>query len=395
MATLDELAKAGIAAIGEKKYDEAIARFTEALAIDPSRPDLTNALGMAYLHRGEVGTALPHLERAVSLAEPFTAPEHQAMKRQFHLALATVYELLDRAPDARCILEGAVQRWPDALEPRLHLGQALLASCRVDEGIAIYRGLADHPQLDTEGKAAAKAVCDAIVAFRESGHGGDVFLRGHAESYKTYFDEVTKDSVAAGWYAEAARMSKGADGEIRPLIPQGARKYAMQRIDIVNPADGSAASVYSEAEPMVVALNGLEPLAQLAITFPWAGEPYEVWVCTRCPWHWLNIAVQFRVTPSEGESVKDGPAEAIIGDLDQVIGDWYLMGFNGDFGDKDSGRFHYITDPEFDGRRTVSYTVDLGRAKFDAIPALLRRLSVLHEKRPIQRVVFGQARIPD
>ncbi len=39
------------------------------------------------------------------------------------------------------------------------------------------------------------------------------------------------------------------------------------------------------------------------------------------------------------------------------------------------------------------YTVDLGRARFDAIGALRRRLDVLHARHPIARVVFGHARV--
>ena len=35
--------------------------------------------------------------------------------------------------------------------------------------------------------------------------------------------------------------------------------------------------------------------------------------------------------------------DALIEQIDGTIGDWYLAGFNGDFGDAESGRFHYIT----------------------------------------------------
>ena len=89
MPTLDELAKKGIEAIEAKRFEEAIEAFTAAVALDESRPDMRNALGMAYLHRGDVGNAIPHLERSVALAESFDAPEVQPMKRDFHLQLAT------------------------------------------------------------------------------------------------------------------------------------------------------------------------------------------------------------------------------------------------------------------------------------------------------------------
>lgn len=387
MANLDELARAGLKAIEERRYDDAIQSFKSALTIDPTRPDLNNALGMAHLHRGEAGTALPYLAHAVELAEPYTDERVQDTKLQFHLGLATAHELLDQVASAVRVLEGAVERWPSKVEASLQLAQLLLGCCRLEEGVAVYRRLAEHHGLDADQQKAASVVADAIRAFQESEQSPLVFLQGHAESYRSYFEEVTKESLQNGWYAEAARMARDkATGEVKPVLPSGARPYAMQRIDIVNPADGTAASVYSEQEPMVVALNGLEPLAQIAILFPHKGEPFETWVSSRCPWHWLTVTVQFTRPDSDA---------ALDDDLDPVVGDWYLSGFNGEFGDKDAGRFHFIGDPEVIGDRAVSYTVDLGRARFDAIGALLRRLAVLHDKRPIQRVLFGQGRLPD
>ena len=56
MPTLDELAQAGLTAINDGRYNDAIESFQQALALAPDRPDMNNALGMAYLHRGEAGT---------------------------------------------------------------------------------------------------------------------------------------------------------------------------------------------------------------------------------------------------------------------------------------------------------------------------------------------------
>ena len=77
------------------------------------------------------------------------------------------------------------------------------------------------------------------------------------------------------------------------------------------------------------------------------------------------------------------------------FGAWYLAGFNGDFGDADKGRFHYIGPPEPVGERALSYTVDLGRASFEAIEDLVRRLVVLNTTTPVRRVLFGNGYLPD
>lgn len=381
MSDLDTHAKAGIAAINERRYEDAVREFQAALAIDSQRPDLNNALGMAYLNRGEVGSAIPHLEKAVALSEPFDAPEHQEMRVHFRVALASAYELADQITEARRTLEATTMRWPSVAEPQLQLAHLLFKLGELDAGLVHYRTAAKH--LDKEGQEVVKAVDEAIAAFRESEHDAGILLLGHAESYADYFDEVAEPLMKQGWYAEAARMARGADGEARPLIPRGARPYAMQRVDLVDPRTGEMSSVYNEKDVMIVAMNGLEPLAQMEMLFSWAGQPFPVYVSTHAPWHWLPIIVQTHAP-------LDDAARALI---DDAIGDWYLSGFNGDFGDKDRGRFHFISDPDPIGERAVQYVVDLGRAKFDAIGSLIRRLSVVHDRFAIRRVVLGRGRV--
>ncbi len=386
MATLDEHARAAIAAITDKKFEDALRHFREALALDPTRPDLIHGVGMAHLHRGEAIVALPYLEQSVEAAKTYTDERYDGIRQSFYIGLANAYEMLDRVLDARKTLEQALEIWPDALEPKLQLGQLLLAAGEIQAGMRVYRELADHPRLDPDSKKAAETVAAATQAFLDSDHPAGTFLQAHAQSYKDYFDEAVAESVKSGWLAEATRMVRGPDGEPKATITQGARPYAMMRIDIVNPTDGTAASVYSEQEPMVVALNGLEPLAQLSIVFPWKDQEVPTFVSSRCPWHWLQISIQFERPMDE---------ETRINAIDPVMADWYLAGFNGDFGSKESGRFHFITNPEPVGTRAVVYTVDLGRASFDAIPALLRRLGVLNTQHPIRRVQFGQAKLLD
>jgi tetratricopeptide (TPR) repeat protein len=384
MPTLDEVAKRGLQAIEEKRWDDAIAAFGEAVRLAPDRPDIRHALGTAHLHRGDTGNAVEPLEAAVRLSEPFTAPEHQALRREFHLTLATVYQLLDRVGAARATLREVIRRWPDQVEPYLQLGQVLLGACRPEEGCRVYGEAIDL--LDRDQRGSAEALVGSVRAFLESGHDSLAFLEAHGDSYRQYFDDVARAQQEQGWYAEAARMTRRADGEVVPLLPEGARPYAMERVDLVNPADGSVSSVYSEQEPMIVAVEGLEALAQVPVTLPSKGYPFELWVSTRSPWHWLSIVVQFRDPSAFEDRVRA---------LEPAIASWYLAGFNGEFGDKDAGRFHYVTDPDELGARGVTYVVDLGRARWEAIGDLLRKLTVLHDRHPIQRVLFGEGRVPE
>jgi hypothetical protein len=72
------------------------------------------------------------------------------------------------------------------------------------------------------------------------------------------------------------------------------------------------------------------------VLFRWPGHPFEVWVSSRCPWHWLSVVVQLR----------EAGVTDLATQIDPVIGGWYLEGYNGTWGEKESGRFHYVTDPE-------------------------------------------------
>ncbi|MBT3221817.1 MAG: tetratricopeptide repeat protein, partial [Proteobacteria bacterium] len=178
MSELDTLAKAGIQAINDKEYDKAIESFLQALELEPDRPDINNALGMAYLHRGDAGNAIPHLQRAVELAEPYDAPEAQEMKCHFHVQLATAYQLMDRVKEAVTVLKQIIERWPQKLEARMQLGSLLLSACQLDEGVEVYRGTFDMFE-DKKDREAAEALTGAITAFVESEHEADIFLVGH------------------------------------------------------------------------------------------------------------------------------------------------------------------------------------------------------------------------
>ena len=391
MSSVQHFAGLGMAAIEDKRFDDAIDAFESALALDPTRPDMNNALGTAHMHRGDVGSAIAPLERAVEFADPYTAPEHQELKREFHMQLATAYQLMDRVPDALRMLEKVVQTWPAEVIPRLRLAQLLVSSCQLEAGMRVYRDAFDV--LDAETKEAIEALVGSIEAFLDSENEASVFLRGHQAEYQSYFDEVA--SQQPDWYAEAARMAKGPDGEPVAVVVSGARPYAFSRVDLVNPADGTVSSVYSDKEPMIVAMNGLEALAQVPILLPWRGHPFEAFVCTQVPWHWLTITVQFESPVDGDDRVEDWIRDRLCERIDPTIADWYLAGYNGEFGTKDEGRFHYITDPEILGNRAVSYVVDLGRARYSAIEALMRKLIVLHDTHPIRRLIFGRGGLPD
>ena len=378
-------AQAAIKAIEEKRFDDAIASFGKAIEAAPDRPDMNHGMAMAHLHRADILAAIPYLENTVRLAEPFTDPKFAEQRLQYHLQLAATYQVADRTQDAEDTLRDAMKRWPDAAEPYLRLAQLLGTSCRLDGAVKAWKQAIDH--LEGEAKQAAEALVGAVDAFKAADHSGNIFLKAHAGSYKEYFDQIAEEQAKNGWYAEAARMAHAVDSdELVPVVAEGARPWALSRADLVNPSDGNVHHVYTETEPMIVALNGLEPLAQVPLLFPWPDQPFDLWVCSQCPWHWLDVLVQFR-SPADSE-------EALVERIDERIGSWYLDGYNGTWGDAESGRFHYATDPAVLGDRAVHYVFDLGRARYEAIETLVKRLVILHDTHPIERVLLGKGRLP-
>ncbi|NOY26771.1 MAG: hypothetical protein GXP62_12940, partial [Oligoflexia bacterium] len=151
-----------------------------------------------------------------------------------------------------------------------------------------------------------------------------------------------------------------------------------------DPATGQVGLVGDQ--PMIVALAGFEPLARAPslLSWPQAALPFPAWVSTQCPWDQLPIQI----------ALAEPSADAAT-DLDAIIGDWYSGGFDGAFGSQDAGRLHYISDPESLRDAIISWHVDCGRARMDAIDDLLRRLTVLHDRVPLRAVLIGRGYVPD
>ena len=65
--------KRGHQLYGQNRFDEAIAAYREALAVQPDWSDCLQALGMSQMHKGELEAALATMLRATELTpeDPF------------------------------------------------------------------------------------------------------------------------------------------------------------------------------------------------------------------------------------------------------------------------------------------------------------------------------------
>ncbi len=355
--------------------------FGQAQRQAGDRPDLLHAIGAVELQLGAPGEARPPVERALALLEGQQDPQAVEMRAHFTLTLGAIEEAQDRPAAAMAAFERVLRDRPGDFQAQsaratlqLSLGQlqpALEALKRLTESGSEQAGAAS----DERAKMGEFASC--LQRWLQSDEHPRTLLEAHREGYCRFFDHHATQMAEKGWIAEAARMKRDQDGQVVLDLPPGARPYAGVRVDLVDPATGQAGQVGDQ--PMVVAKPGYQPLASTAVLLPWPNRPFPTYVSTQAPWDQLPIQILLE----QGDPLQL---------LDPAIGQWFSAGFNGAFGAKDQGRFHYISDPELRGSAAV-YHVDLGRARLDAIDDLLRRLGELHGRHPLRQVILGRGHL--
>lgn len=382
----EELAERALKALQNEDPREARKLLFEAVKVAPDRPDLLNALGVVQLQLGEPESGKPLIEQAIALAleqaarHPDRREQVEMMVEGFLASLAAAAEDLDLPDEAQDAYARIFAMTPGQPRARQGLAHLLFALGDIAGGRAQLRAYVEEDRDEDpflEGAAEFLKEVDTFV--RADIHPREI-LFAHRGSYVQFFDHHAGEQAARGWIAEAARMKRDPDGRVVPLIAEGARSYAAVRVDLVNPATSEIGQVGDQ--PMIVALADYQALARAPVLFAWRELAFDLRISTQAPWDQLPVHVLFE---------QAGNLDA----LDAVMGDWYWAGWEGAFGSKDAGRFHYISDPEERraGRGAV-YHVDMGRASFEGIEDLLRRLTVLHDRAPIARVIIGRGHLP-
>lgn len=367
-------------AINQGNPKEALQALQAALVANPDRLDLRHALTVTHLQLGEPMQALQVNQEAFELAMELADEAAAALMGQIVLTRAAIYEDLDQPAEAEAAYREVLQHEPGHPGAQQGLGYLLLKWGRMEEGVAQLQAHVDNAGEDAEVRESTRAFLDALARFRRDDVHPVNFLVAHRESYVEFFDFHAARMAEQGWIAEAARMKRAEDGRIVPVIPEGARSYAAVRIDLVDPKTGQPGLVGEE--PMIVAIEGYEPLAHAPVLFPTPSDAgFQVWTSSQTPWDQMPVQIRFASPPGADKA-------------DPVIGDWYRAGFDGAFGTPEQGRFHYISDPESSAPDAVGYQVDCGRTETRAIENLMQRLIVLHSQHPIRHVVVGRGFLP-
>lgn len=383
----DALAEQALKILNEGDPRDARKLLFEAVKAAPDRPDLLHALGVVQLQLGEAELGLRLIQQAIERAEallsqPDRRQQAETMLEGFFLSLAAACEDMAMVPEATAAYKRVMQMNPG--QPRAQSGyaQLLFSSGDLDGGQRELQAYIDADRDEEPFIEGAEALLESVRTFLRRDIHPREFLKAHQAEYTAFFTHHADEQAKLGWIAEAARMKRNDAGHVVPSIPDGARPYAAVRVDLVDPQTGQMGQVGDQ--PMVVALPDYQALARATIQFQWREQAFDVRVSSQSPWDQLPIQFLLR---SGGKAALDA--------LDSLIGDWYMAGFEGAFGKQDSGRFHYISDPEYrSDLRAVVYHVDMGRANLTSIDDLLRRLSVFHAQNPIERLVFGRGYLP-
>ena len=377
----EALAERALKALAGEDPREARKLLLEAIEAAPNRPDLLNALGVVQLQLGEPELGKPLIEQAIAIvladaaANPGRKEQADTMIEGFLLSLAAASEDLDLPNEAEAAYLRVLSANPG--QPRARQGYAhlLLASGRIDEGRRELSRYVEEDRDEDPYIEGALAYLGELARFLNEDLHPRAFLDAHRGSYVEMFDHYAAEQAKLGWIAEAARMKRAPDGRIVPLIAEGGRPYAAVRVDLVNPNTSEIGQVGDQ--PMVVALADYQALARAPVLVAWRERAFDLRISSQAPWDQLPIQILFH-----------GPAPEAI---DGVIGDWYTQGWDGAWGSREGGRFHYISDPEpRRDFRGVVYNVDMGRASVAAIEDLIRRLEGLHGTYPIRQVIVGR-----
>lgn len=383
------LAESALHALGRDDPRKARELLMEAIAAAPDRPDLVHALGVVQLQLGEPNLGLPLIEQSIGMANELAARDAAGREKAaemlegFTLSLAAAHEDLDQPDQAEAAYRQILARTPNQPRAQHQLALLLLAWGRMDEGVAELEAYVRADVDEPDSVRGLNALLGEIRLYRARTLHPRNFLEAHRESYTQMFNDYLA-GPAKGWMAEPARMKRAPDGRPAPIIPEGARPYAGVRVDLVNLETGQVGQVGDQ--PMVVQLAEFPALAQAPVQFRWEHLELDVRVSTQCPWDQLPIHILFR----DGAGVQ-GALDA----ADEVIGAWYVAGFDGAFGTPEGHRFHDISYPAaVRGFLGVTYDVDMGRSELRAIDDLVQRLTHLHARHPIERVIFGRGYLP-
>ena len=124
----------GLKALDERRYADAVALFSQAVAQDPKDYSAHFNLGLAYSMVGRDADAIQEYKKVLDLK-----PGLYEAELNLGLSLIRNKDAVAAIP----LLQGAMEQKPNEFRPRLYLGDALFATQQFAESEAAYRAALD------------------------------------------------------------------------------------------------------------------------------------------------------------------------------------------------------------------------------------------------------------
>jgi tetratricopeptide (TPR) repeat protein len=376
----DPISEAALQALRSENPLEAKEVLEKLIGEHPEKLDLRHSLAVVLLNMGE--SAAAHILCQDTIRMCFESRDDMAttMLTPLFLADAEACEGLNNAQEAEKNYKKILETEEGHPYARQRYAYLLFASGRIKEGLTQMQAYVEEGHDEPDALTAHEKLIASIQSFQRNDVHPKEFLVAHREAYVQEFSRVAQDLEKEGWYVEAARMNRSDDGTFVPIIPEGSPSYAAMRVDVVNPKTGQPGRIGEG--PYYVGLADYAILVQSPFVDSWPGRPFPVYVSSRCAWN--HFSIQIRVFN-----------ESSLDILDSYIGDWYESGFHGSYGAPGKeGMFHEIYNFERVDENRISFYVDMGRARLEAVEDFLNRLEVFHQQYFIDAVLFGDGFLP-
>jgi len=379
--TLDDLCARALEHVSAGRVEEACQAFTSVVERDPSSPEGWINLATAERALGRLHLAVEHYLRGIGLLED--AKEDKAFLASALHALAMTYEALDLTEQAVAAYRQSAKNDPRAPTPLAALSTLLARAGHLEEA----------------DRVATEYCMAAVSVLAEKGNIGPVRRFQKAMKEATCVDGglllvATREAYVRGFHQTASQLPKtveleaephrpGPTGQLEPVLVRPDRPFGRVRFDAVDPTNGQRWMI--QEGPTYGFPGGCTAAAEGAFTVPMkAKTPFPTLINTRTAWDYFFVRLRFT----------SGLRPSTIERAESLLGDWYLRGFEGEFGEKTRGFFHFLSEPFAIGDYGLRYEVDLGLSGMDAIHALFETLTRLHQEEPIQVAVFGDGALP-
>ena len=199
----------------EDRADEAVVLLERARTEAPERPDVHHALAVVQLNLGHAILALDAVGTALEILEEAQHPDSTELHAHFLLTRAAAAEMTDDPALAMRSYEEILERLPNQAQALNGWGQLLLTTGEIAEGLSKLTRYVDQAEDIAEAKEAIGELVKTLERWlAQPNPDPRAFLDAHRGSYCEFFDFHATKMESQGWIAEAAKMTRSADGSM-------------------------------------------------------------------------------------------------------------------------------------------------------------------------------------